>query len=146
MIYRFEISPVAKPRMTVSDKWKHRAVVERYFAYRDRIRYESRLKGLEGLPDSIDSIVFALPMPTSWSQKKKDLMRGKPHQQTPDLSNILKGLEDVWQEDKHIHSIRNLQKIWDDSGSIILEINGRSDSEQRKELNLFDHEQSSKLR
>ncbi len=122
MIYRFDITPVPKPRMTVSDKWKNREIVTRYFAFRDVIRYKSNLQGLRGIPGIVNSLIFRLPMPESWSRKKKDLLHGRPHEQTPDLSNLLKAFEDCWSEDRHIHTFRNLQKVWASSGSIELQI------------------------
>jgi Holliday junction resolvase RusA-like endonuclease len=37
---------------------------------------------------------FYMPMPSSWSEKKKAKMDGKPHVFKPDFSNLLKFVED----------------------------------------------------
>ncbi len=108
--------------MTVSDKWKQREAVVKYFGFRDIIRYESNLSGLRSLPGTIDGLTFALPMPTSWSKKKQDAMRGQPHTQRPDLDNLCKGFFDVWTEDCHISCVNNMCKYWSDFGQIILTI------------------------
>lgn len=111
MIY--DIKPVPKPRMTQSDKWKKRDTVLRYRAFVD----ECRLKNVE-LPESGSHIVFRIRMPLSWSKKKKDQHRGMKHQSRPDLSNLLKALEDaLYLEDSHIYDYR-ATKLWDDTGSI----------------------------
>ena len=115
----FNIDPVAKPRMSKRDQWKERPVVSKYFAFRDQIRYLLRLKGIQSTPGAIGSITFNIPMPASWSGKKRREMNGIPHQQTPDLDNYLKGLlDDLCTEDKHIHSIGKLKKVWAEAGSI----------------------------
>ena len=122
MKFIFDVCPIAKPRMTQRDKWSQREAVTKYFGFRDMIRYKSNLSGLRSLPGTIDGLTFALPMPGSWSKKKQDTMRGQPHTQRPDLDNLCKGFCDVWAEDCHIHCIKNMAKVWDDFGSIQLEI------------------------
>jgi Holliday junction resolvase RusA-like endonuclease len=37
---------------------------------------------------------FYMPIPASWSEKKKQRMVGKPHISKPDWSNLLKFVED----------------------------------------------------
>ena len=66
-------------------------------------------------------IVFRIPMPKSWSKKKRDIMRGTKHQQTPDLVNLLKAAEDAArykQGDEDIWHYGGLMKRWADEGSI----------------------------
>ena len=47
-------------------------------------------------------------------------MGGKPHQQTPDLDNLVKGLADsVYDEDSGIYDFR-ATKLWGREGAIIL--------------------------
>ncbi len=41
------------------------------------------------------SIMFHIPMPESWSKKKKEKMCFKPHQSTPDLDNLYKAFTDT---------------------------------------------------
>lgn len=111
MIY--DITPCPKPRMTQRDKWSKRPAVMRYRAFAD----ECRLKGVTLQSD--DSVIFYYPMPKSWSEKKKKRMDHTPHTQRPDLSNLLKALEDaVCEEDSHIHRYLLLQKVWARTGAI----------------------------
>lgn len=72
MPIEIKINPIAKPRMTRSDKWKQRDCVVRYRDY--------KLKLLVALSkydktnyDTID-IEFILEEPKSWSSKKKAQM------------------------------------------------------------------------
>lgn len=69
------------------------------------------------LPDSF-AVEFVIPMPKSWSTRQKSLMNGKPHMQTPDLSNLLKSLEDALRkEDKEIWDV-HASKRWGTEGQI----------------------------
>lgn len=107
----YEIIPNTKPRQTRSDKWKQRPCVMQYRAFKD----ECRLKQVH-IPEAC-SITFYMPMPESWSKKKKVEMLGKPHQQTPDLDNLCKGLCDILEDDAHIWKI-SAEKVWAVNGAI----------------------------
>lgn len=118
MIKRYDITPMGKPRMTRSDKWKQRDCVMRYRAFKDECRY----KGVE-LPESNAHVVFVVPMPKSWSQKKKREMLGAPHRQKPDVDNMLKALMDaLFEEDSAVWDVR-ATKIWGETGSIKVQSN-----------------------
>jgi Holliday junction resolvase RusA-like endonuclease len=107
------IDPVPKPRMTQRDKWMKRPVVMRYREYCDKIRE----LGAQ-VPESGAHIEFCIPMPKSWSKKKREEMCGKPHQQKPDVDNLLKALLDaLYEDDSGVWDIR-VTKLWSDSGKI----------------------------
>ncbi len=109
----YNISPVSKPRMTQRDRWKRRASVERYFAFRDQFKpVMENLEPLEGI-----MVVFVIPMPKSWSEKKKSAMCGEPHRVRPDIDNYLKAILDCLSEDKHIYQVV-MEKRWGYTGSI----------------------------
>lgn len=109
---RYEITPLGKPRMTQRDKWKQRPCVMRYRAFKD----QCRAAGIE-LGEKV-SVIFVLPMPKSWSKKKKDAMRDQPHQQKPDIDNLQKALFDaVLEDDSGIWSV-NCSKFWGDKAFI----------------------------
>lgn len=111
----YDIKPVTKPRMTRRDKWEHRPCVMRYRAFKDEIR-DSGL----AIPDAGYHVIFVLPMPKSWSGKKMDSARNKPHLQTPDKDNLEKALLDaLYQNDAHIWDGR-VSKVWGDEGKIIV--------------------------
>ncbi|ARD60179.1 crossover junction endodeoxyribonuclease RuvA [Kosakonia radicincitans DSM 16656] len=114
MIY--PIVPMGKPRMTRSDKWKKRPEVMRYRAFCDEVR----ICGVV-LPVAGAYVTFILPMPASWSKKKRAEMNGKPHQVKPDKDNLEKALLDaLFENDAHIWDSR-VTKLWGESGQIIIE-------------------------
>lgn len=103
---RYDITPVPKPRMTQRDKWRKRPCVMRYRAFCDKVRL-LRVK----LPQPC-RIVFYLPVPRSWSDKKIHLMCGEPHRSKPDLDNLVKALADaVCKDDSHLWHI-SAEKRW----------------------------------
>jgi hypothetical protein len=111
----FNIAPVAKPRMTKSDSWKKRPRVLKYWAFKDEIRRHGVT-----LPEAGSHVVFVLPMPKSWSAKKKAHHDCSKHQQTPDVDNLKKALLDsIFAQDCHIWDVR-VSKIWGYSGKIII--------------------------
>jgi Holliday junction resolvase RusA-like endonuclease len=90
----------------------------KYRAFAD----ECRASGM-GIPESEAHIIFILPMPKSWSKKKKKAMDGMPHQQIPDVDNLGKSiLDSLFKDDSHIYDIR-LSKFWGRSGKIIIKSN-----------------------
>ena len=113
-----DIVPIPKPRMTRRDKWAKRKCVVKYFAFSDELNLK--------MPGLIDlngyTLTFGLPMPKSWSEKKRLRMDGKPHTQRPDIDNICKGIFDaLYLEDSHIHEIA-LKKVWARNGFILFEV------------------------
>ncbi|MDG3034169.1 RusA family crossover junction endodeoxyribonuclease [Vibrio parahaemolyticus] len=99
--------------MTQRDKWKPSAQAKRYFAYKD----ECRLKRVF-VPTHGAHITFHLPMPKSWSQKKRKKMDGRPHKQRPDKDNLEKALLDaVYSEDCAVWDSR-VTKLWAQTGKI----------------------------
>lgn len=117
--YEFNITPVAKPRMTQRDKWKKRPVVNKYYAFKDTVNLiANRLKYKV---EPILSIDFHIPMPKSWSKKKRIEMKGKPHQQKPDLDNLIKAWKDcLCKEDSFVWSYKDCNKYWSETGKIIV--------------------------
>ena len=84
----------------------------RYRAFADEVRL--RIK-----EDTVGSmVVFYMPMPKSWSKKKKREMELRPHEQKPDLDNLLKALLDAqYGDDSHVSSIAAM-KVWATEGAI----------------------------
>lgn len=73
------------------------------------------------LPESGYHVTFVIPMPKSWSKKKRAQHVGQPHQQKPDKDNLEKALLDaVFDEDSHVWDGR-VTKIWGETGQIIIE-------------------------
>ena len=62
-----------------------------------------------------------MPMPASWSAKKRAEMDGQPHTVRGDIDNICKALLDsVFENDAHIWEI-HASKIWGFTGAIEIE-------------------------
>jgi len=60
-------------------------------------------------------------MPQSWSKKKREQMHGQPHQQRPDLDNLLKALADaIYEDDCRIWNYRSISKRWGNEGLIAI--------------------------
>jgi len=119
----FEIPDVcAKPRATQSDRWKKRPVILRYRAFADlaRLSAPGEARGLQ--PDELH-IVSYIPMPASWSSKKRAAMNGQPHRQRPDASNLLKAVEDALypEEDSAIWKV-SAEKYWGESAVTIVTV------------------------
>ncbi|MBU2647518.1 RusA family crossover junction endodeoxyribonuclease [bacterium] len=111
------IEPVAKPRQTQRDKWQQRPVVMKYRAFADELRLRCRVLGFQ-LTGTLDA-VFVLPMPKSWSKKKRAEMDGTPHLSKPDTDNLEKAVQDaLCVDDSHIWKHRT-EKVWGYEGKII---------------------------
>jgi Holliday junction resolvase RusA-like endonuclease len=118
---KWDVIPVPKPRMTQRDKWLNpiRKPVVNYFNYkktleafswRDKYVVTNRL-----------SLIFVMPMPASWSKKKRLSMIGQPHTVKPDLDNLIKAFKDsLCENDSHIHTYDQMSKVWGTSGAVII--------------------------
>lgn len=116
----FEIDPCPKPRQSAQDRWKvganARPAVARYRAFCDNLRLQA---GSWRLPDSF-AVTFTLAMPKSWSKKKRAELDGQPAQQKPDLSNLVKSLEDAMRDDdEKVHQVA-AKKVWGPVGKIVV--------------------------
>ena len=117
MLKIFRIIPVAKPRQVASDRWRKRPCVLRYRAFADEMRLQA--DGWE-LPDCFH-VKFIIPMPKSWSKKKKLQMVATPMQQRPDADNLCKALMDaLLKEDSQVWKLE-IEKIWGEEGMILID-------------------------
>lgn len=113
------VVPVPKPRMTQRDKWAHRTAVMKYWRYKDAMAGYKYLLTSEFLMSH--KVTFCLPMPSSWSDKKKKEMEGKLHFVKPDLDNLLKGLWDAVLKKDQKQAKSSEEKIWSYDGRILFE-------------------------
>lgn len=72
------------------------------------------------------SLEFGIPMPTSYSKKKRALLQGSGHTIKPDLDNLIKNVLDrgngiLWSDDKYIYRIE-ATKWWAEKGYIKITI------------------------
>ncbi len=65
-------------------------------------------------------VVFVVPMPKSWSKKRRELMVGLGHRSKPDIDNYVKGLLDaVFDDDSCCWDLRS-SKLWGVTGRIVI--------------------------
>lgn len=114
----FDIKPIAAPRMTHRDKWAHRKCVDNYYAYRNELfvsAYNQRYSINYKL-----NIIFVLPYPDSWGQKKKIENYLMPCLVKPDIDNLIKAfLDGLKKNDQEIWAI-NAMKIYSEYGCILI--------------------------
>ena len=74
-------------------------------------------------PEQGLEINFYIPTPKSWTKYKKKEMNGQLHKQRPDLSNLLKAIEDaLLVEDKKIAHYHSISKRWVNSSHGYIEL------------------------
>jgi Holliday junction resolvase RusA-like endonuclease len=88
--------------------------IEKYNNYKLSLLSEAKSKGFK-MPHQGASIKFFIPVPKSWSKKKKKQYHKQLHQSRPDLDNLLKAMTDsLCEEDKYIAHYGELAKYWVD--------------------------------
>lgn len=115
-------APIGKPRMTQRDKWAKRPAVLRYRAWCDEARAAAITVVKRGYEADTICIKAYLPMPKSWSVKKRATMTGQFHRQKPDLDNILKAAQDALFGDDSSIAYAVAEKRWDDGSGPRLEV------------------------
>lgn len=118
MIYVFNVEPIGKPRMTQSDKWNDRKAVTEYWAFKDQLNYMANLQKFR-IGKSIE-VIFLLPMPASWSGKKRLEMLGLSHETKPDTDNLLKAFCDALTDDDSSIWEKKASKFWWNEGKIVV--------------------------
>lgn len=114
------VVPMGKPRMTRRDKWMVRPAVARYREFSDALRKFFEMVPLKNISEL--SWEAYIPMPESWSAKKKALMSGTPHRTKPDRDNIDKAiLDSLFDDDSGIYTGK-MTKLWDDGGGPRIEV------------------------
>lgn len=107
-IYQMKIKPMGAVRMTRRGKFTS-STAQRYLQYKSFIGYEfkKQRKGdpLKG-PIEVE-IIFTMPIPESWSLKKKREALGGYHTKKSDIDNLIKGCFDaankiVWEDDNQV--------------------------------------------
>ena len=69
---------------------------------------------------AVIDLLFIIPMPNSWSKKKKERMNGLPCKVKPDTDNLTKAVKDTFcKNDSHIWK-ETAEKRWGFKGSLII--------------------------
>ena len=125
----FDVIPMGAVRMTQSDRWKtnpthidpkkrQRPAVQKYFAFKTLLTLQAKQVGFE-LGKHLEA-VYLIPMPSSWSEKKKEKMNGLPCESKPDTDNITKAIKDTLKKDDGDVWWEKAEKRWAYKGSIII--------------------------
>jgi Holliday junction resolvase RusA-like endonuclease len=116
-MFTIEIDPQSAPRVNAKSLWTEKA--KRYFKYKSDIKLLCASKGFKKLNSEL-KITFFIPMPNSWSKKKKEEMLLQPHQQKPDIDNLSKAFMDAFgEDDSHVYKLE-AEKYWNDKGKIVI--------------------------
>ena len=105
--------------MTRRDKFPPpRPCVKKYWKFKDELGACAEKEGFV-LGDKV-YMEFHLPMPKSWSKKKKIDMVGECHMSKPDLDNMIKSVGDcLKKDDQTIHEII-AKKFWSEESTLVL--------------------------
>jgi len=129
MDLRINVVPMGAVRMSKSDTWKtdpnhpnvlkrQRDVVRRYFEYKNCVTKECNENNYM-LGETLN-VVFYLPMPKSWSEKKKRAHQFAPHKSKPDLDNLVKAVMDALKkQDSDVYQL-TAEKRYDYNGYIVI--------------------------
>lgn len=123
-----ETAAMGKPTMTHSDKYRDppRPPVAKWRDFKAGLMAAALEQGFRPQMEIVSiGFVAMFKMPKSWSKKKKEEMNGKLHKSKPDLSNLLKGIEDaLTDKDETISILLGSSKHWapDNMLSVILKI------------------------
>lgn len=102
--YLFDVVPMGAVRMSSSDKWKtnplhknpqkrQRIVVGKYFNFKNKVRQQALEMNYK--MSGILEIIFLVPIPNSWSEKKKIRHNKQPVITRPDIDNYCKAFMDA---------------------------------------------------
>ncbi|MBL5767998.1 RusA family crossover junction endodeoxyribonuclease [Heyndrickxia sporothermodurans] len=120
------IVPMGAVRTTQKQKFVDERA-KRYFTYKQHIALlaKQHIKMPSANPILAD-ITFYMPIPNSWSQKKKERYNGAIHKSKPDIDNLIKGLFDslnkiAWKDDNQVYEVHS-KKIYSFNPGIGVEI------------------------
>lgn len=123
---RVNVKPMGAVRMTQKGKWVS-ITATRYMNYKKVVGIEMRSQCKKPHVGALRVVVtFVMPMPDSWTNKKKQEQLGAAVTVKPDIDNLVKGLLDsankiCWNDDNQVVEIVARKKYGID-GAIEMEI------------------------
>lgn len=129
MEFTFDYKPEAKQRPRFGEKGKvYNPQRKKELGYKWEAARQMRLQSPERPLESPISVnmTYHMPMPKSWSQKRKKEQFGKPMTSKPDIDNLMKWSLDVlngiaYVDDKFVSSTCS-EKVWDYDGKVHISI------------------------
>lgn len=127
--YLFDIIPMGAVRMTQRDRIflnpnhpdpdkRQRKAVTEYFNFKNTLVSQAKSMNFT-LGKYLDAVYF-IPMPDSWSEKKKSRMNGFPCEVKPDADNITKAIKDTLKQNDADMWWEKAEKRWAYRGSILI--------------------------
>lgn len=108
-------------KRSINDYVNRRNQILRYFKYKRAVKEEA-LEQRFVLPEEGAWIKFYMPMPKSWSKKKRNEKCFTQHKSMPDADNLIKALFDsLFNDDSRISDYR-ATKFWYDAKEGFIEI------------------------
>lgn len=96
-------------------KWYNRKwEIKRYWDYKDALKFEAARQKFE-IPTKEFWAKFYIPMPKSWSAKKKERMCFVLHESKPDSDNLIKAMFDALRKKDQVISDYRASKFWIDA-------------------------------
>lgn len=114
-----KVDPVTAPRQSQRSRWKPTLHEIRYRAYRDELRLKCNAAKFK-LADQVE-LTFYLPMPKSWSKRRKKELNEKPAKTSAkDTDNLAKAVLDaIFHDDRHVWRII-AAKYWSYDGGLMV--------------------------
>jgi Holliday junction resolvase RusA-like endonuclease len=104
----------------------------RYRSYADHLRLAA--KRLASLLPQVGKLelLFVIPIPPSYSKKRRAELTGRPCKAKPDIDNLCKSILDaIWPAGDSAITEIAMRKIWDDGGGARTEIVFRLEEAQQ---------------
>lgn len=108
----------AKNPGTPNNYYNRKKVIQRYWEYKRSLKLLSDLEKVE-LCGKCLWLKFFLPMPASWSKKKRNKMCFELHESRPDADNCAKAVFDALLKEDNIISDFRVTKFWIDTKGFI---------------------------
>jgi Holliday junction resolvase RusA-like endonuclease len=120
------IIPMGAVRTTQKQKFVDERA-QRYLSYKQQIAMlvKQHIHKSSEHPILVD-VTFYMPIPDSWSGKKKERYNGQIHKSKPDIDNLIKGLFDslnkiAWKDDNLVYEVHS-RKVYSFNPGIAFEI------------------------
>lgn len=114
------------PHMLSEEGLKRKRQLERYNQYKDAVKALCDQAGFK-MPVAGWAVYFFIPIPKSYSAKKRAQLHGQHHLLKPDIDNLMKAMFDSLSvDDQKVAHLSGVGKFWIDAPVGYIEINGNT--------------------
>lgn len=127
MIIVIPVEPMGAVRMTQRGKYMSKSAMK-YLNYKAYLKHHAKIqaqgKQFDKQPLEVQ-IRFRMPVPASWSPKKRSAALGRYHMKKPDADNLVKGVFDslnkiVWADDNQVAKLSAVKVYGEEPGIEVL--------------------------